>query len=62
VLAYRRVYRVTPEDLLASTAAFKAFRQVLPEMPAEQAEVETAQAIAYTAANHTEWFWGSRAN
>ena len=32
VLAYRREYRVTPEDLLASTAAFDAFREVLPEM------------------------------
>jgi hypothetical protein len=26
-------------------------------MPKEQAKVETAQAIAYAAANHTAWFW-----
>ena len=26
-------------------------------MPEEQAKVETNQAIAYAAANHTEWFW-----
>jgi hypothetical protein len=31
---------------------------VLPDMPEEQAEVETRRAIAYAAANHTEWFWG----
>jgi hypothetical protein len=57
VLAYRRVYRTTPEDRIARVAAFKAFRQVLPEMPAGQAEVETSHAIAYAAANHTKWFW-----
>jgi hypothetical protein len=57
VLAYRRVCRVTPEDRFARAAAFEAFCSVLPEMPEEQAEVETSQAIAYAAANHTEWFW-----
>jgi hypothetical protein len=58
VLAYRQVYRVTPEDLLASTAAFEAFRKVLPEMPEEQAKVETSHAIAFAAAQHGKWFWG----
>jgi hypothetical protein len=27
-------------------------------MPEEQAKLETSQAIAYAAANHTAWFWG----
>lgn len=58
VLAYRRVYRVTPEDRLAREAAFDAFREVLPEMPEELAKQETSSAIAYAAANHTAWFWG----
>lgn len=58
VLAYRDVYRVTPEDCYARAAALEAFREVLPEMPEDQAKVETAIAIAYAAANHTKWFWG----
>jgi hypothetical protein len=58
VLAYRRVYRVTPEDLLAWAAAFEAFREVLPDMPEDQAKVEANHAIAFAAANHGEWFWG----
>ena len=52
VLAYRREYRATRHDLPARNAAVAALREVLPEMPAEQAEVETAHAIAYAAANH----------
>jgi hypothetical protein len=39
VLAYRREYQATREDLLASAAAFEAFREALPEMPEEQAKV-----------------------
>jgi hypothetical protein len=58
VLAYRRVYRTTPEDRLARPAAFKAFRQILPHMPENEAKVQANHAIAYAAANHTEWFWG----
>jgi hypothetical protein len=27
-------------------------------MPEEQAKLETIQAIAYAAAQHTKWFWG----
>jgi hypothetical protein len=59
VLAYRRAYRVTPEDILARDAAFEAFREVLPDMPEEEAKVETSHAIAYAAAQHGEWFWGA---
>ena len=47
----------TRKDLPARNAAVAALREALPEMPAEQAEVEAAHAIAYAAANHTEWFW-----
>ena len=57
VLAYRRELRATREDRLAWPAAYKAFREVLPEMPQEQAKLETTHAIAYAAANHTRWFW-----
>jgi hypothetical protein len=57
VLAYRREYQATREDLLASTAAFEAFRKVLPDMPEEQAKVEANHAIAYAATNHGGWFW-----
>jgi hypothetical protein len=49
VLAYR--------DFFARPAAYEALREVLPEMmPAQQAKLETTQAIAYAAANHTKWF------
>ena len=58
ILAYRREYLITSEDRFARDAAFEAFRGVLPDMPQELAKVETNQAIAYAAANHTEWFWG----
>jgi hypothetical protein len=58
VLAYRRELGASREDRLAWQAAYAAFREVLPEMPAEQAKQETTQAIAYAAANHTAWFWG----
>jgi hypothetical protein len=58
VLAYRRELRATREDRLAWPAAYKAFREVLPEMPEGQAKAETTQVIAYAAANHTAWFWG----
>jgi hypothetical protein len=34
-----------------------AFREVLPALPEEQAKLETTQAIAYAAAQHTAWFW-----
>jgi hypothetical protein len=57
VLAYQREYRATGEDRFARAAAFEAFREVLPEMPERQAKIETNQAIAYAAANHTKWFW-----
>ena len=42
---------------LAWPAAYAAFREVLPELPEAQAKLETAQAIAFAAANHTRWFW-----
>jgi chemotaxis methyl-accepting protein methylase len=57
VQAYRREYEVTREDRFAREAAFEAFREVLPDMPEEQAKAEANHAIAYAAANHTEWFW-----
>jgi hypothetical protein len=57
VLAYRRELRVTREDRLAWPAAYEAFREALPEMGEAQAKLETIQAIAYAAANHTAWFW-----
>jgi hypothetical protein len=57
VLTYRRELRATREDRLAWPAAYAAFLEVLPEMPVEQAKVETTHAIAYAAANHTGWFW-----
>jgi hypothetical protein len=34
-----------------------AFREVLPEMAEEEAKLETSQAIAFAASNHTRWFW-----
>jgi hypothetical protein len=37
---------------------FAAFREVLPNMPEEQAKLETTQAIAFAAANDTKWFSG----
>jgi hypothetical protein len=36
----------------------EAFRAALPDMPEEQAKVETSRAFAYAAANHGNWFWG----
>jgi hypothetical protein len=57
VLAYRREHRATGHDLPAWRAALVAFREVLPDVPEEQAKLETTQAIAYAAANHTVWFW-----
>ena len=42
VLVYRQEYQATREDLLASAAAFEAFREVLPEMPEEHAKVEAS--------------------
>jgi hypothetical protein len=61
VQAYRFEHRATCDDLLARTAAFEAFRKVLPDLPEQQAKEETAHAIAYAATHHTEWFWGRRA-
>jgi hypothetical protein len=58
VLAYRREHKATGEDRFARAAAFEAFIEVLPNMPEKQAKAETAQAIAYAAANHGDWFWG----
>jgi hypothetical protein len=58
VLAYRANMRVTQHNEPAWHAAYAAFREVLPEMPEEQAKMETTHAIAYAAANHTKWFWG----
>jgi hypothetical protein len=49
--------RTTRENHPAWHAAYSAFREVLPEVPEEQAKLETTQAIAYAAAQHTEWFW-----
>jgi hypothetical protein len=57
VLAYRGEHRATGHDFPAWRAALAAFREALPEMPEEQAKQETTQAIAYAAAQHTEWFW-----
>jgi hypothetical protein len=45
--------RVTRHDDPAWHAAYCAFREVLPEMPEEQAKQETTHAIAYAAPNHT---------
>jgi hypothetical protein len=50
--------RVTRHNSPAWHAAYAAFREVLSEMPEEQAKQETTRAIAYAAANHTKWFWG----
>jgi hypothetical protein len=57
VLAYRANMRVTRHNSPAWWAAYSAFREVLPEMPEQQAKQETTMAIAYAAANHTAWFW-----
>jgi hypothetical protein len=57
VLAYRANMRVTRHNSPAWHAALAAFREVLPQMPEEQAKLETTHAIAYAAANHTKWFW-----
>jgi hypothetical protein len=59
VLAYRRELQTGSADRLAWSAAYAAFREVVPEMPEEQAKQEAAQAIAYAAAHHGDWFWGS---
>ena len=58
MLAYRANMRVTRHNEPAWHAAYAAFREVLPEMPEQQAKMETTHAIAYAAANHTKWFWG----
>ena len=42
---------------IALRAAALSLRSVLPAMPENQAKVETNYTIAYTAANHTAWFW-----
>jgi hypothetical protein len=57
VLAYRRRFRETRDDLPAWHAAYAAFRQVLPGMGEAEAKQEVMHAIAYAAANHTKWFW-----
>jgi hypothetical protein len=49
--------RVTRHNDPAWWAAYAAFREVLPEMPEAQAKHQTTHAIAYAAANHTDWFW-----
>jgi hypothetical protein len=46
----------TPKTIPPWHAAYAAFREVLPDMPEEQAKHETTHAIAYAAANHTKWF------
>jgi hypothetical protein len=58
VAAYRRELKATGQNRFAYPAAFKAFREVLPAMPEDQAKTETSQAIAYASTNHREWFWG----
>ena len=58
VLAYRREHRATGHDLPAWRTALAAFRETLPEVPEEQPKLETGQAFAFAAANHTKWFWG----
>jgi hypothetical protein len=49
--------RVTKHNSPAWWAAFRAFREALPEMPEAHAKHETTHAIAYAAANHRKWFW-----
>ena len=56
VLAYRRSIRADG-DRVARTKAVAALREVLPQMPEAEAELETTRAIAYAAAQHTDWFW-----
>jgi hypothetical protein len=58
VVTYRHELQAA-RDRLAWPAAYAAFREAVPEMPEEQAKQEAAQAIAYAAANHGEWFWGA---
>jgi hypothetical protein len=55
VLAYRANMRITRHNSPAWHAAYAAFRELLPDMP--EAQAKTTHAIAYAAANHTEWFW-----
>ena len=57
VLAYRRVLRATGEDQVARPAAYAALREVLPDIPEAEAEMQTTRAIAFAAANHTAWFF-----
>jgi hypothetical protein len=57
VLAYRRRFTETRDDLPAWRAALAAFRGVLPEMGEAEAKQEVMAAIAYAANNHTTWFW-----
>jgi len=42
---------------MAWPAAYAAFREVLPKVPEQQAELATTHAIVFAAANHKEWFW-----
>jgi hypothetical protein len=58
VLAYRDNMRVTRHPSPAYDAALAAFREVLPDMPENEAERQMTLAVAYAAANHTAWFWG----
>jgi len=44
--------------LICRPTGVAAFRVVLPEMPEQQAKMETTHAIAFAAALHTTWFWG----
>ena len=41
----------------ADAKAVAAFRKALPDMRERETAQEVIQAIAYAAANHTEWFW-----
>jgi hypothetical protein len=58
VLAYRRNFRETRHPSPAYEAAFAAFREVLPNIPEEEAWNHVMHAIAYAASYHSKWFWG----
>jgi hypothetical protein len=57
ILAYRRGFKETRNPLLAHKAATAAFREILPDLPIEEAGRQAMAAVSCAVATHSEWFW-----
>jgi hypothetical protein len=57
ILAYRCGFKETKSPLLAHKAAVSAFREILPDVPIEEASRQAMAAVGCAVATHSEWFW-----